>query len=557
MAHRSDGHVPRRRIADDRGIHIDFITSATITADNRIEAATRGHTGTRVTGSVGHSDAAAQVCRAILAHLSLNGGTWTSFETVQNVVRSAKRTLTYLADEFGTNDLTDRNLTPDQVWEAVLTVGEASRRNLRTFMAESLAMLRADGDAFRDYLYARALPWGTSSMEGYAPEVADSIEQIARAQLSGWFIRHRDAVKRYLGNLPHDWMHRPSLIRADGVLASREDFRVDRDDLAAAMVALALADNKGPNLSTIRSYTADSVERANDHAAFVTGVKARNRQVLRTPAPAGGLYSFAGILEFVTAATRIERQYRHENQDFDRLLFVPTFGAAPLTGDDVNNWWQGTAASRAATRCAYPERLEFRRLRKAALLRGRHKSAGVIGQTKRTTRLYLADAVPAVILVPGLLNTQAHAASHSRLMLSVSSPPDPETDAEDVDAIGALTQAPAIMDVGVAACASNGQSPDNPQKPCGRGPVACFVCPNGFRTPETIPGLLAAVEFTDNIRKYEPREWVEGDAGMLNLLAKRTLEQFPASLTASASPEDIETARALIACVYYETRTDD
>ena len=181
-----------------------------------------------------------------------------------------------------------------------------------------------------------------------------------------------------------------------------------------------------------------------------------------------------------------------------------------------------------------------------------------MGQSPATARLYLADALPDVILVPGLLGTQKRMTDYWRAKTeAVVGTPSPEAlfkSAGDGTAIEELAQAGAIMDVGVAACTSNGESPTDEGKPCGLGPVACFVCPKGFRTPEIIPGLLATVEFTEDIRKYEPDEWVTSEAPVLNSLARKALDQFPHHLVASVSAEEIANSRVLIACVYLEGR---
>ncbi|NUU06365.1 hypothetical protein [Leifsonia sp. C5G2] len=559
MATRTDRDVPRRRIADDRGVHVASITNATFNEGGWIDAHLRGHNRLRRTARLGRSIAADQVNQSLLAHLHVGGGTWTSFETLYKHSDLCKHFLRRLRDDFDIHDLTDPNLNHQVVWEGILLASPAggSQRNLRTFLAETFAVARRDGETYRDYLYARTLVVDESDVEGYAPEVADAIEAFTKGHVGDWFLRHRRDVEMALGTLPRDWMTRPAQELISGHPHGAAAFRVTSADLAAAMILLALIDNKGPNLSTIQSYTVDSVERSNEDAAFVTGIKARNHQVLKTPAPAGGIFSYAGLLEFVAAATRVARHLRDQNEDFSRLLFVTSRGQQPMSGANVNNWWERTESERDKLGQLFPDTISFQRLRKAALLRGPHKDFAVIGQKKATTRLYLADAVPDVILIPGLLNTQADVTSYWRSKTKAPSATPAYLNDEEAAAAAALEAADAIMDVGVAACISNGQSPTDQTKPCGLGPVACFVCPNGYRTPETIPGLIAAVEFTDNIRKYEPNEWLDGDAPILNELAKKTLERFPQPLIDAAPTEEIHNVRALIACVYVETRTRD
>lgn len=559
MATRSDRTIPRRLTADDAGVHINFITNVELSSTGDMHVATRGRRLTQLHRTLGSSEIAGQLTRAILASLHINGGTWTSSATLAGHLAPARRFIAVMDSEYGTTDLAAATLTPDVVWDAILlsTPLGTSQRRLRTLLADCFPRLRADGGMYRDYLFARTLLVDESKLDGYAPEVADAIEDVARTHVSRWFLRHRNAVADSLGELPADWLTRPATELVGEHRFLPPSFTVTVDELAAAMVLLSLADNRGPNLSVMQSYTADSVERANDDAAFVTGVKARNREVLRTPAPAGGLFSYGGLLEFVTSATRVERHFRSHSNEFDRLLFVPTGGVTPLDTNQVNTWWRRTASERSGVGVPLPKHIEFRRLRKAALLRGKHKGNSIIGQKRSTARLYLADALPDVLLIPGLLNTQSEVSSYWRSKARTTREPRVIVSGDGPEAAAALQNADAIMDVGVAACTSNGQSPTNAAKPCGLGPVACFVCPNGYRTPETIPGLIAAVEFTDNIRKYEPVEWLESEAPILNELARKTLAQFPQQFIDTASADEIDNARALIACVYVETRTRD
>lgn len=561
MATRSDREVPRRQTHDEAGIHVLFVTAARVSKSGDVYVETQGHRRPHRIRSLGGSALAIQLTRAAIARLHINGGTWTSQATLSDHMAVARGFIRLMRRDFGFVDLAAPGLTPETVWDAILLTSRfgGAQRHLRTLLADCLPSIRADGGMFRDYLYARTHVVDESDVEGYAPEVADAIENIARTHVGRWYLRHRQAVAEALGHVPVDWLTLPAseLVGRRRRVVVPPSFQVEADDLAAAMVLLALVDNKGPNLSVIQSYTSDSVERANSEAAFVTGVKARNHEVLRTPAPAGGIFSYGGLLEFVTAATRVDRHLRLHGKEFDRLLFVASGASSPMDTAEVNRWWSTAMRGKTPAGVVLPERLEFRRLRKAALLRGRAKGEAIIGQKRTTGRIYMADAVPDVILVPGLLNTQADVTSYWRAKTHATSPPDVVLGPDEAEAATALRGAKAVMDVGVAVCTSNGQSPTNAAKPCGLGPVACFVCPNGYRTPETIPGLIAAVQFTDNIRKHEPAEWLRGEAPTLNTLAQRALDQFPRHLIDAAPPEEVHNARALIACVYVETRTRD
>jgi hypothetical protein len=562
MANRS-GRTDWRRRSDHRAVNVNFITAATRDNDGRFRVHTRGRSVPTVLPSVGNTPAADQAAASLLDSLHINGGTWTSIETLRTQIRNIDGFLRWLCSTHGIVDLRDEALTPATVWQGVLSAGcVGSMRSLRPSLVQILLAVRDDGELYNNVLFGHFLRTVPSKVEGYAPAISAEIERIARIRVGEWYRRHRAAVESVLGGLPRDWLDVDvSLLLPDKPQGCPEEFAVNRFDLAAAMVLLALADDKGPNLSVIRSYTCDSLERANDEAGFVSGVKARNREVMRTPSPAGGIYSYGGLLEFVTAATRVDRFYRTQTNDFGRLLFVPTSGSRVLGLKQVQAWWRGNSFLWDEPSAPAPETLSFQRLRKGALLRAKHKGYGIIGQKSATARLYLADALPEVILIPGLLETQGSMARYWRSMTSdvsgrAAEDPTMTSPGSKGKTIRRLLAAEAVMDVGVAACASNGQSPTDERSPCGLGPVACFVCPNGFRTPEIIPGLIAAVEFTENVQKYEPEEWLNGEAAILNQLARKSLEQFPSSLVAAVSAEQVANSRALIACVYLEGRSD-
>lgn len=551
MPRRSDRTVPRRRVADDAGVHVNFITRADLHPSGTVTVWTRGASRPRIFPAL-EGLAGTQLTTALLDHLHINGGTWTSIATFSKQRASVKRFLFWF-HQHDLECLLDPDFTPVMAWEGVLAVGGngGEQRNFRTFLAEALAALRPDGHAHHSALSGRALPVDEHNLQGYAPEVAASIEEVAKRRVADWFRRHRDGVRQALGgDLPRDWLARPAtdLTRVGDKVP--HSLRAWPDDLAAAMVLLALVDDKGPNLSVILSHTADSVERAGEDTAFTTSVKARNRQVLRTPAPASGLFSYGGLLEFVTAATRVDRHLRDDGSDFARLLFVAKGDSAVMSTRQVNLWWDMTVQDWPDRAIPRPDNLSFPRLRKAARLRGERHDRVLVGQAQSTARLYLADAVPDVILIPGLIDVQNSVTAYWRGQTV-------QVTQEEEDAVEPLTSSKAVMDVGVAVCSSGGQSPIDPDRPCGLGPVACFVCPNGYRTPEVIPGLLAAVQFTDGIRKYEPAEWLTGEAPVLNTLARKALAQFPAPVVAAASDEDVHNARALVACVYLEGRRRD
>lgn len=546
------------RNTDQRGVNPNYITEATRTTDGDLRLAVSGSRDPIFIRQLRPTQAGDQLTAHLLNTIHLGGGTWTSATTVRTVASGARQFLVELEGLAGCTRLHDELLTEVNLWDAIVrAAGNASkRRNLRRFVSGALERWHPNGAALSEALFAYTIPVTKPAVVGYAPDIIDAIEASMKEQVSAWFLRYREAVENAYGTLPQDWLQLKSSALAPQAMTLPEAFEVDESDLVPAIILLAVLDNLGPNLSVIRSFTSDSAEQSSETAGYATGVKARNNQVIRTPAPAGGLFSFVGLLNFITAATTVDRAFRQHSFDFDRLLFIPT-GANEVLGEkQIRKWWSSHVAA-AADRGGLPDSISFRKLRKGAANRGRSSGQRIIGQSEEMSRIYLADAVPDVIRVPLLLATQDNVAQHWRDRTSLTSadvPDERELDQHERDAKSAIEAADGIMDVGVAACISNGQSPTNPALPCGLGPIACFTCPKGYRTPEVIPGLVAAVEFSSNIRKYEPAEWVDGEAPLLYAFATRSLEQFPKALVDEAPDTAVDNGRALVACAYYETR---
>lgn len=295
MPSRSDRNVPRRKTADDAGVHVNFIMHADMSEQGNLVVRTRGSSRPQTLRAL-KGVAGRQLSLAMLDHLHLNGGTWTSSATLKNQHYLSSTFLAWLADEAGIHDLSDPAFDPATAWQGVLASSTSGtrQRQFRTFLAEALRSVRDDHASHRSVLHGRSLPVAEHDLQGYAPDVADAIEGIAKDYVGRWFVRHRDAVRHALGgNLPRDWMHVPATDLRGAESPLPDGFVVTRHDLAAAMVLLSLLDDKGPNLSVIQSHTSDSVEAAGD-TAFVTSVKARNRQVLRSPAPRAGCTRMPG-----------------------------------------------------------------------------------------------------------------------------------------------------------------------------------------------------------------------------------------------------------------------
>jgi hypothetical protein len=111
-----------------------------------------------------------------------------------------------------------------------------------------------------------------------------------------------------------------------------------------------------------------------------------------------------------------------------------------------------------------------------------------------------------------------------------------------------------VMDVEIGVCASGGNAPDSNRR-CHLGMVACFTCPNGYRTVDHVPGLLAAVEFADIVEAHDPDEWENGQASDLRFYAQASLDAFPRPfVTNVADRTDLTPHILTIAGMYMEMR---
>ena len=108
----------------------------------------------------------------------------------------------------------------------------------------------------------------------------------------------------------------------------------------------------------------------------------------------------------------------------------------------------------------------------------------------------------------------AHVPQTTSSMLTQSPPRTPSEEAVAKFPVADATDGPAaelasvdpaeVMDVEVGLCTSGGTAPDGSGRRCDLGIVACFTCPNGYRTVDHVPGLIAAVELADIIERNDP-----------------------------------------------------
>jgi len=174
-------------------------------------------------------------------------------------------------------------------------------------------------------------------------------------------------------------------------------------------------------------------------------------------------------------------------------------------------------------------------------------SHDVVDHDQRTRVEYLARCLP-----KAALHELAAEAQDDMVRSGTRSYFAEQNAAALLDAVEAGT----TLDMAVNVCASGGQTIDDATTPCSLGLAACFVCPNGYRTQDHIPGLIALAEFTAMIRDYNPTEWIQGDASALHTYATETLKRFPDTLIHQArhEPQQHESNLLTVAHLYTEFR---
>lgn len=314
----------------------------------------------------------------------------------------------------------------------------------------------------------------------------------------------------------------------------------DSVTITAAVILHCLGENAGYNLSVILGKNAESLTYLGPDDALEHNVKSRNRTQDTRPTRLVSIYTPGGVIESLSGLTRFSRHARSHLTTpagaapdiVDRLYVEHTSDpadAAVIDSNRMQHAWRKSSAwndhwdtAAAGPRSEAPLRTSALRLvaQRRAMADG--LKADVHGHTDRTKTHYLAN-----VLSDFVFNKHAVAAQDSFHDVAV----------EDFNVVADATAGPAadlaavaadqVMDMEIGVCASNGKDPDGSGRRCGLGIVACFTCPNGFRTVDHIPGLLAAVELADIIKRNDPDEWENGQASPLRFYAQACLDQYP------------------------------
>lgn len=345
-----------------------------------------------------------------------------------------------------------------------------------------------------------------------------------------WALTHPHAFGIFNGTAPR--LIRPTLRDIGSLLYP------DRQTLTAALILHCLGENSGYNYSVLMEKSADSLTYIGQDTALETNVKARNHSEDTRPTSTASIYTPGGIIEVLNGITRFSRHSRRDLRDdadqhppiVDRLYIAhaadPTKSKIMPNGYLHNGWRTEAFAKHWPLASDHSDvSLRFRALRLVSQARAMKEGlkADVHGHTERTKVHYLAHVLPAHTFHQHATEAQDHFHDESVANFQHPTPTDQNPAAA---ALATAAQTGQVVDVEIGLCASGGNDPDEPTKPCSLGINACFTCPNGFRTVDHVPGLLAAVELTHIIEDNDADEWQTGEAPQLRFFAQAALDQF-------------------------------
>ena len=313
----------------------------------------------------------------------------------------------------------------------------------------------------------------------------------------------------------------------------------DNVTLTAAIILNCLGENSGYNHAVLLEKSIDSLEYLGSEHALDRSVKARNRTEDTRPTRLSSIFTAGGVTETLAGLTRFSRHYRRGLLDEDgnpatvvKRLYVehfaePTDARVLPTERQVSAWrtsrefdehWDTSAGPRGSVSL----RMSALRLVAQARTLSEGLRSDVHGHAERTKVHYAAHVLPDFVFNKHAVAAQDafHRDAVSRFAIVADATEGPAAELAAVE--------PAqVMDVGIGVCTSGGNDPDSPNTRCALGIVACFTCPNGYRTVDHLPGLLAAVELGDIIERNDPREWENGEASALRYYAQECLNAFP------------------------------
>jgi hypothetical protein len=336
----------------------------------------------------------------------------------------------------------------------------------------------------------------------------------------------------------------------------------DNVTLVAAAIIHCLAEHAGYNLSVLMEKSADSLVRIGPNEALERSIKARGSREDTRATRLDSLFTAGGLSETLTGLTRLARHHRRVATDAEHPLnqrlyvehVVDPREARVLASERIHQAWRHSDFDRAwSAEMGYADKpgLRLAALRLEAQRRSMRQglTADVHGHSERTKVHYLAHVLPEHALHE--LATQAQDAFHDEAAGQFQH----ITEAAEGPAAQLAAIAPdRVMDVEIGLCTSGGNAPDSDRR-CHLGMAACFTCPNGYRTVDHVPGLLAAVEFAGIVESNDPDEWANGDASDLRFYAQASLDQFPRAVVRNiAQTTDLTPHILTVTGMYMEMR---
>ena len=408
-----------------------------------------------------------------------------------------------------------------------------------------------------------------------AHEVLDSIRlrfpslrQVDHLPLNTPFVEQAAWVLMHPERFPHKGGRKGGAVRDERLASLSLALYPSRTTLVAAAILHCLCDLSGLNLSVIlRTEPADLVHTGNS-TGVVSLAKARNHSEDRLAVRTESNNTLGGLIEALTGLTRFAREYRvnyfrsagrqipivtnrlyvEHTSDPSQAKIIPDSTLHHGWRNQIfDNHWPDDKVARSSVG------LRFNALRRKALERAINEDpkGDVHGHTSRTRLYYLQNVLPNHTLVQYAVAAQDNIAGTAlERFTSVTESTDPA-----VRELALAVSSGETADLLASVCVSGGQDPQSEALPCSLGLAACFTCPNGYRTVDHIPGLLALEAYTELIGSNDPDEWEHGDAGILNFYAKQSLEQFSRTVVNQVrTGTDLRGEMAVIHGLYTEFR---
>lgn len=611
MAHPTRGHISHTY--DIREVHAVDLDQLTISYSDAAHAAPQV---ARVKVKV-VTHAAQQLVQAMADSLTVHGdGKWESSVTLEKMAIWVGVLLRNLAAQ-SIDDLSESDLELAQLRAALEPLDTGPKRTVNKLMARALRQHNPNGQALARALVNTSYMVVESSTELYDDFEVEAMKTAARRVFDEVFKSQRE-VLQVLGfdTLDRGWLRisaeeiiaaararhpelegarqprlrDPRIEQIDWALLNPGPFGVARGKpvgdalgetmneigralyprasfLTAALILQCLTELSGLNLSVmLRTEPADLVYTGKSNG-MLTLTKARNHTEDTLAVRTNSNSTLGGLIEALTGLTRFPRHWRASQLVTDgrvpevvNRIYVEhkkdASTAEVMTNQRLHYGWRQSEFDRYWPEGA-PARdavgLRFQALRRKALEHAvtANPRADVHGHSPRTRVHYLANVLPEHVLVK-----HATAAQDDILESALAKFMAVDESTQDNGMrLAAAVQNGQTVDAIASVCVSGGNDPDQASKPCSLGLAACFTCPNGYRTVDNVPGLLATVRFAEIIRDNDPDEWTSGDASALHFYASESLKQFPSTVVdAVRTKVDLASYVVTIEALYMEFR---